>query len=71
MIDLKQIALLGAMVFSMPLSVQGENTGKIVSAGLFKNGLVMIERAYHVPGPGHHEFVGNLSAYPTSITFYF
>jgi len=62
MIDLKRITLLGAMVFSIPLSVQGENTGKIVSAGLFKNGLVMIERAYHVPGPGHHEFVGNLSA---------
>ncbi len=62
MIDLKRVVTLWAIVLFVTPPAQGENSGKIVSAGLFKNGLVMIERAYNVPGPGHHEFVGTLSA---------
>lgn len=45
-----------SMLLLVSLTVPAQQSSKIVSAGLFKNGIASITREYTVPGPGHYTF---------------
>ncbi|MBX3178880.1 MAG: hypothetical protein KF886_16110 [Candidatus Hydrogenedentes bacterium] len=46
------------MLVAGAMPVAGAEDGRVVSAGLFKNGLAVVTREYTLPGPGAHRFEG-------------